>query len=132
MLMHALTRKQQFWLLLMLGLLVAAIYANTLGVPYYFDDSYNIRDNRHVRLKQLTLEGLLKAGFESPIASRPLANISFGLNYYLGGDAVFGYHLVNIAIHMITGLFFVAVVQVQFSVSNFFFSYIPVFLGVCR
>jgi tetratricopeptide (TPR) repeat protein len=118
MLMHALTRKQQFWLLLMLGLLVAAIYANTLGVPYYFDDSYNIRDNRHVRLKQLTLEGLLKAGFESPIASRPLANISFGLNYYLGGDAVFGYHLVNIAIHMITGLLLYLLVHTTLQLSQ--------------
>jgi len=98
------TRKKQFWLLLILGLLVAAIYAHTLGAPYYFDDSYNIRDNRHIRLTRLTLQGLLKAGFESPIATRPVANISFGLNYYFGGDNVFGYHLVNVVIHLITGL----------------------------
>jgi len=30
--------------------------------------------------------------------------LSFGLNYYFGGYDVFGYHLVNIVIHMITGL----------------------------
>jgi tetratricopeptide (TPR) repeat protein len=111
MLMSVRTRKQQFWLLLILGLLVAAIYANTMGAPFYFDDSYNIRDNRHIRLAQLTLEGLLKAGFDSPIASRPVANISFGLNYYFGGNAVFGYHLVNVAIHMITGLLLFLFVQ---------------------
>ncbi len=104
MLMTVPTRKQQFWLLLMLGLLVAAIYANTLGVPYYFDDSYNIRDNRHIRLEQLTLESLRKAAFENPIPTRPVAYISFALNYYTGGYNVIGYHLVNIAIHMITGL----------------------------
>jgi Flp pilus assembly protein TadD len=33
-----------------------------------------------------------------------VANISFGLNYYLGGYHVIGYHLVNIVIHMVTGL----------------------------
>ena len=62
MLMPSLTRKPQFLLLLIIGLLVAAIYANTLRVPYFFDDTYNIRDNHHIRLKHLTLEGLLKAG----------------------------------------------------------------------
>jgi tetratricopeptide (TPR) repeat protein len=104
MLISALTRKRQFLLLLLLTLLVAAIYANTLGVPYLFDDSYNIRDNPHIRLKALSFKNLLKAGFESPAANRPVANISFGLNYYVGGADVLGYHLVNIVIHMATGL----------------------------
>ncbi|MGD8962175.1 MAG: tetratricopeptide repeat protein [Desulfobacterales bacterium] len=102
--MSALSRKQHYMLLLMLGLLVAAIYANIMGGPYYFDDYFNIRDNHHIRLKQLTLNGLLKAAFENPIATRPVAYISFGLNYYLGGYDVFGYHVVNIVIHLITGL----------------------------
>jgi len=35
---------------------------------------------------------------------RPLAYASFALNYYAGGYNVFGYHLVNIAIHYLTAL----------------------------
>jgi hypothetical protein len=104
MLMPALTRKQQFLLLLILGLLAAAIYANTLGVPFVFDDGPNIKHNPHIARSPFSLDGLKKAGFESPNSTRPVANISFGLNYYLGGYHVIGYHLVNIVIHMVTGL----------------------------
>ena len=115
--MPALTRKQQFLMLLILTLLVAAIYADTLKVPYYFDDSHNIRDNPHIRLQDLSFKNLLKAGFESPASNRPVANISFGLNYYVGGSDVFGYHLVNIIIHMTTGLllFFLMKTTLQLS-----------------
>ena len=102
--MPALTRQQQFLLLLTLGLLVATIYANTLEVPFVFDDGPNIKNNPHITRTLLSLDGLRKAGFESPMSSRPVANISFGLNYYFGGYDVWGYHLVNIIIHMITGL----------------------------
>jgi tetratricopeptide (TPR) repeat protein len=102
--MTALTRKQQFLSFLALAFIVAAVYANSLGVPFVFDDVPNIKHNPHIAYSRFSLEGLLSAGFENPIASRPVAYISFGLNYYLGGYDVFGYHLVNIGIHLITGL----------------------------
>ena len=84
--------------------LVVLIYATTLQAPYFFDDEINITRNPHIRLTKITFDNLLKTGFESPTPSRPVAYISFGLNYYLGGDDVFGYHVVNIVIHLITGL----------------------------
>jgi hypothetical protein len=37
--------------------------------------------------------------------SRPVTNISFALNYFFGQYNVTGYHLVNIAIHCIAGIF---------------------------
>jgi hypothetical protein len=91
-------------LLVPLMLLVFSIYTNTLWAPYFFDDENNITRNPHIRLTQITPDGLMKAGFESPISNRPVANISFAFNYYFGGYHVFGYHLVNIVIHMVTGL----------------------------
>ena len=97
-------KKHVRLLFLPLALLVFSIYTNTLRAPYFFDDEINITRNPHIRLTQITPEGLIKAGFESPIRSRPVANISFGLNYYFGGYNVFGYHMVNLVIHMITGL----------------------------
>jgi len=96
--------NKKFFFILIIGLIGSAIYANTLHVPYFLDDTPNIRDNHHIRLIHLSLKGLLEAGFESPLSSRPVANISFALNYYLGGSSLFGYHLVNILIHIITGL----------------------------
>lgn len=92
---------------LLLSLLTAAVfivYSNTLGVPFVFDDRPNIEDNPHIRLTKLNLASLKSAGFESPNSRRPVANISFGLNYYFEGYALRGFHLVNILLHIITGL----------------------------
>ena len=100
----ALTKKVQLLLILLLTLLVTAIYAYSLRGPFVLDDRPNIRHNSHISLSSFSLDSLKEAGFKSPISSRPVANVSFGLNYYFGGYDVFGYHLVNVVIHMITGL----------------------------
>lgn len=88
-------------LLLVLGSLV---YANTLSAPFVLDDSQNIVENRHIRISSLELGSLSEAAFESYASRRPVANISFALNYLLGGYGVTGYHVVNIAVHLACGL----------------------------
>jgi tetratricopeptide (TPR) repeat protein len=85
--------------------LVFLIYANSLHGPFVFDDMRNIEYNSHIRLTQLTFDGLRKAGFDSYSSSRPIANISFALNYYFNGKDTFGYHLVNTLIHATAGIF---------------------------
>jgi len=82
------------------ALLGILIYANTLDVPFIFDDTQNIRDNPHIRLETLTWKGLVDVGFESYAKARPVANLSFALNHYLHGYALKGYHVINIAIHL--------------------------------
>jgi Tfp pilus assembly protein PilF len=79
-------------------------YANTFDVPFYLDDYSNIRENRAIQINRLAFQNIIDAGLRSPLAKRPVANISFALNYYLGGFEVFGYHLVNIIIHVTTGV----------------------------
>jgi tetratricopeptide (TPR) repeat protein len=86
-------------------ILVFAIYSNTLEGPYIFDDGPNITDNYHIRLTQISLKGLMDAGFKSIGSNRPIPNISFALNFYFDQYNVFGYHLVNIIIHLLAGLF---------------------------
>jgi hypothetical protein len=80
------------------------VYSNTLGVPFVFDDRRYIERNTHLRLTSLGPRELADAAFRSPIPSRALANASFALNHYVGGLDVTGYHLVNIAIHLINGM----------------------------
>lgn len=80
------------------------VYGNVLQAPFLFDDSVNITDNPSIRLTSLTLKSLGRAAFESPTAHRPVAFLSFALNYYLHGYNVFGYHLVNILIHAATAI----------------------------
>ncbi|MDY6953184.1 MAG: tetratricopeptide repeat protein [Thermodesulfobacteriota bacterium] len=92
--------KGECLLLFLLSLLVLFIYSNTLDSPFIFDDKPNIQDNPQIRLSELTLDGVKKAG----ASSRPVAMISFALNYYFHQYNVLGYHLVNILIHITTGI----------------------------
>jgi tetratricopeptide (TPR) repeat protein len=55
-------------------------------------------------MTDLGVLGLSEAAFRSPISNRPLAYISFALNYYFGGYEVSGYHAVNTVIHVINGI----------------------------
>jgi len=89
--------------LLPLALLVVLLYANTLQGPFTFDDSSNIQNNPHIRLTELTLKGIINAGFQSPSSSRPFPKITFALNYYFHRYHVSGYHLLNILIHIAAG-----------------------------
>ena len=95
---HVQSFVRQGLMLSFLAILVFFIYSNTLGGPFILDDKRNIQDNSHIRLTRLTLEGIIRAGFESPSSNRPVANISFALNYYFHRYNVVGYHLVNILI----------------------------------
>lgn len=80
-------------------------YSNTLKSPFFFDDQAHIQKNPHIRLTRLDLKGIVRAGFKSPLPQRPVANISFALNYYLHRYNVIGYHCTNIIIHILTGIF---------------------------
>jgi tetratricopeptide (TPR) repeat protein len=93
-------------LLFMLAVVVIFIYSDTLTTPFIFDDIDNIRDNPHIRVPYLSIENLAWAGFQSPCANRPIANISFALNYYLHGYNLVGFHAVNILIHIASGFLF--------------------------
>lgn len=79
-------------------------YANTLNGPFIFDDWQNISFNGHIRIHNLSPAALVDAALGSPIPSRPIANITFALNYLVHGYWLPGYHLTNIVIHCLTGV----------------------------
>ena len=91
-----------------------AIYANSLHVPFVFDDETHIVKNRFVRLERVELRGLVDAAFRSPASNRPLANISFALNHAVGRDEVSGYHIVNVAVHLINGVLVYLLAKITF------------------
>jgi tetratricopeptide (TPR) repeat protein len=61
---------------------------------------------------------MTRAGFESPSSSRPVANISFALNYYFHQYHVLGYHLVNILIHAATAILLYLFVKTTLSIPS--------------
>jgi tetratricopeptide (TPR) repeat protein len=93
-----------FTTIFFLSSILLFIYSGSLDGPFIFDSEPNILLNQAIRLEELTLSGLKKAISESPSRRRPVANISFALNYYAFGYTVSGYRLVNVAIHLVTGL----------------------------
>lgn len=97
--------------LLLLALLVLGCYANTFTNPFIFDDIPNILENPYIRIDRIDADSLAEAAFQSPSTRRPLANLSFALNYSLDGYNPRGYHLVNVCIHIASGLLLYAAVK---------------------
>lgn len=79
-----------------------AVYANSLNVPFYFDDYDNIK-NPALMLEEFSPEALLNALSQGTSKQRPIANLSFALNYYLNEYDPTGYHVLNIIFHIVTG-----------------------------
>jgi tetratricopeptide (TPR) repeat protein len=79
---------------------------------------YNIKDNAHIRLTHPSLAGIARAAFESPSPNRPVANISFALNYFIHKYDVSGYHWINILIHVTTGIFLYLFVKTTLSLPS--------------
>ena len=81
------------------------IYSNSLNVPFVFDDVSRIQENSQVRIDNLSFTELREAAFgKNSTENRPVANISFALNYYFHQYLLPGYHVVNIIIHVLTGI----------------------------
>ncbi len=94
------------WLGPLLCLIMGAVvYGGSLDVPFYLDDYRNILDNPVLRLDELSLSGLQNVVAGSTLRTRPVANITFALNYYVNQENPAGYHLVNITIHILAAFF---------------------------
>jgi len=85
-------------------LVAAAVYSGTLDHSFHADDKENIWNNSFIQISNLSVNELAKAVSESVNDKRPVANISFALNYYFHGLEVRGYHVVNIIIHLLAGI----------------------------
>ncbi len=80
---------------LMISAATVLVYSNTFDASFHLDDELNIINNQGVRdLRSLW----------PPSGTRLLGFLSFALNYRFGGVEVFGYHLVNVLIHLCNAL----------------------------
>jgi len=87
------------------GILIAAtaaVYSNALHGEFIFDDARVIADNE-------SLETPARAWSEG--GQRRVAMLTFALNRAVHGNDVFGYHLVNVAVHITAALLLFALVR---------------------
>ena len=87
------------WFGAILAFAVLATYANSLSAPFVLDDQAAIVQNRQIR-NLSALGDVLVPVADSPVAGRPLVNLSFALNHAVGRLDVRGYRLVNLGLHI--------------------------------
>src|SRR5471030_1182934 len=94
------TPSGTWWRISVILLAGFLVYSNSLSGPFVFDDNDAIVNN--AALRDWTNPGQLFAAHavDTPLAGRPIVDLSFALNFAAGGLAVQGYHLGNIAIQL--------------------------------
>ena len=71
-------------------------YYKSMNVPWYFDDFGQIVGNMTVMDLKKAVHGILDP--------RGVAILTFAINYHFGEFNVFGYHIINILIHIFSGI----------------------------
>lgn len=84
---------------LVLTALVA--YHSTFQAELVFDDRGSILENPTIRRLWPPAEMLSPPIHGLPVTGRPLTNVSLAINYALHGTDVRGYHVVNLAVHLL-------------------------------
>ena len=84
------------WALLVLALITAIAYWNSFKTPFVFDDFLTIQKNAGVRFGDFLHPALF--------GTRSILYMTFAANYLVSGQTVWGYHLVNLLLHVLNGI----------------------------
>jgi Tfp pilus assembly protein PilF len=88
------------------------------------DDYPNITLNKRLHLNTFSHGSVLRTFFANPNGRRqdslyrPVACLTFALNWHFGKDDVAGYHLVNTAVHFLTAFFLYLTILTLFKTPN--------------
>src|SRR5688572_10789337 len=88
----------------------ACVYWNSLDTPFLWDDEIAVVTNQTIRDLWPAWSPLLPP-VETPVAARPLVNLSLALNYSLARLDVRGYHAWNLGVHLMAALLLFGVVR---------------------
>jgi len=78
------------------------VYLNSFAGPFVFDDEPSILRNPTIRRLAAAWWPPTEGGLT--VSGRPVLNLTLALNRALGGEAVGGYHALNLLIHLAGGL----------------------------
>jgi len=85
-------------------------YSNSFNGPFIFDDAGSIPDNPHIE-DLWPLTEAMKAPPQETVAGRPILALSLALTYRFCGLDVRGYHVVNLAIHILASLVLMGIIR---------------------
>ena len=96
-----------FWLPVFIAAAAVAAYANSLSGPFVLDDIPSISANPTLR----HLGAALAPSDATTGGGRPVLNFSLAVNYAMSGMAVWSYHALNLAIHVLAALALFGIVR---------------------
>jgi Flp pilus assembly protein TadD len=86
--------------------LIFLAYSNTFDASWHLDDLPHITQNPVIHIKDISPGSIAQTFFAHPNSAerlyRPVACLTFALNWYMGKDNVVGYHFVNMVVHVLT------------------------------
>jgi tetratricopeptide (TPR) repeat protein len=85
-------------------------YHNSFQGPFILDDVPSILENPQIRHLWPIGEALSPSA-NSMVGGHPVVNLSLAVNYALGGLAVWGYHALNLTIHILAALTLFGIVR---------------------
>lgn len=92
------------------ALVAIACYANAFRTPFVLDDQVSTIDDPRIH----GLSRAIKENFQLPetaVTGRPVVAMTFALNYAISGREPFGYHIVNIVLHILCTLLVGAIAE---------------------
>lgn len=103
--------KSQWLSFLLLTILICLCYSNTLNSSWQLDDNPVIVANKNLHIQSLSWAEIKPTLFSSQSSDqsgnslyRPIPCFTFSLNWFIDGQNVIGYHIVNIAIHILNAI----------------------------
>jgi Flp pilus assembly protein TadD len=91
--------------------LAVGAYANSLRGPFLFDDLPSIVNNPSIQHLWPLSVPLSPPNAGQSVAGRPLVNLTYAIDYAVGGLDVTPYHVTNVAIHIACALVLFAVLR---------------------
>lgn len=98
------SRTASFLLTAVLSCLLLFTYSSSSENGFHFDDYTNIVQHRPLHLEQLTLAGILQAGYESYLPWRPLSSMTFAFDWWRGKGSPEPFQESNRVLHLVTAL----------------------------
>ena len=112
--MSKILKERRLLGILIIFVSIFIIYSNTFHASWHMDDSPNIVNNRPLHIDNLMPKTLWHTFFAKPghfgTLYRPVACFTFAVNWLIGWNNPFGYHLVNIGLHGLTAFLIYLVV----------------------
>jgi protein O-mannosyl-transferase len=120
--------SSNWFILLLLFVATLIVYSNSFNVPFQFDDEQQIvyQDANY------SFQNFTHLSYWVNVNNRPISTFTLVANFILNGNNVFGYHIVNFIIHLLSGviLFFWLKLITSYRKDQQFSKWLPVVISL--